>query len=281
MGIISAIFGKPSARGDAIESADAARTALARITQERAEAERVITDSAERRRELLLVDGSDKDIAKLDADADAARLTIERLDAIEPGIHARLREFLDAARRALLAELRGIYLERISSLDAAMAAALDEFDEYLEIVRQLDSAGFSAEARAFVVAPPTNGAGLVLTRGTLEHFRRSREAIADMPSAAARRQTPRPAAAPRVAAPPIERPDPEYRPRPKRAPSKVEGPPPAGFSKILVLRDGLELDEKQHITGDEVIVSTTQADTLARKGAVEIVERGEIARAAE
>ena len=70
-------------------------------------------------------------------------------------------------------------------------------------------------------------------------------------------------------------------PKPRRAAKKVGESPSYGFSKILVLRDGLELNDVQRIVGDELIVPCEQAERLAHNGAAEIIESGVIGNAAE
>ena len=155
MGLIETIFGKNGAKKlDALETIADVSAALDRVNQERETARAVVAEAATKRRELLLVDGSDKKIAELEVAADAARLMLERLDAAEPALHARILELQSAERRELFASMVDVLREKERALDAALAAAVDAQEDYREIARQFDAAGFNAEARSVIASPP-------------------------------------------------------------------------------------------------------------------------------
>lgn len=296
MGIINQIFGKPDAKKvDALETIGDVQAALVRVAQEREAAQRVVSESLAKRRELLLIDGSDKKIAELDTAVDAAHLALERLDEAEPRLHERLRDLHDAARRDLLDELRRIYERRAAALDAAMMDVLPALADYVEITRQLDASGFETEARGFVTKPPFVGEGVLVSENTIELWRRERERLADMNSRSAAGAplrvvphsiagvTPEIAAANREVRKPKSPPATErdYHPTPSRTPRRCDETPGFGRSKIVVLRSGLEIENERHVAGDEFIVSNEVADKLLRAAAVDLVARGELEGAAE
>lgn len=190
---------------------------------------------------------------------------------------ARFAELQCADRRALLEELKTIYQSRADSLDSAMCEVVVALDDYLEIARQLDAAGFEQAACGFVAKPPLTAGGILVGEQSLESWRRERERIADMRIAfdSARALNPKPAHVAAPARPAIERPDPEYRPKPRRATKKVDGSIPFGYSKIIILRNEVELNNTQCVIGDELIVTTEVANMLARNGAVEIERAAE------
>ncbi len=165
-------------KAEALDSADAVIKALARVESERAEAASTIDRALEQRRDLLLRDETDKQIAALDAAVDAAHLVLERLELAEPQLHARLREFLDAERRQRLAELRHDYDDAAKALDAAMDRALEAFAEHQKVVQQLDAEDFSAEGREFIIPPPYLGNGIAISAETLELWRQQRDRAA-------------------------------------------------------------------------------------------------------
>ncbi|HEY8163498.1 MAG TPA: hypothetical protein VIF34_14700 [Methylocystis sp.] len=286
MGIISTIFGKPDAKkADALASIADVQQALARLAKERDETRRMIDETLAKRRELLLIDGSDKEIKKLDDAVDAAHLALERLELAEPALHVRLREFQGAARRQRLAELEAKYADVVTVLDGAIAVASEAFTDYLDVVREFDDAGFSAEARGFVVAPPMLAGGVVAGQEPLERWRAERDrllatqgrASAGLPLAnPASSISPEQAAANIAARKPAPRPvvAPEYLPSPSRAPIKISEAPAYGFSKIAFIRGGVELDGKLTVAGDESIVTTGLANELMRSGAADLIEQG-------
>lgn len=230
----------------------------------------------------MLVDGSDEKIREIEKRADDARLILERLDAAEPELRARLLELQSDERRARLGEFAVVYEQRAGELDAAMAHLLGVYDAYQVIVDQITIAGFDTEAQSFVTAPPYLNGGLGVTLDTLELFRRRRERLAEMAArkAAGAPQNPRPAPAP-VIAKPRPTPIPPARVQVNRNPIKADGVAPFGFSKITPLRPGIEIEGKRYVIGDEIIVENEIADRLLRTGGVDLVALGEIERAAE
>ncbi len=98
--------------------------AIEAAAAERTRAEGVITEASSRREALLMQPDTDGAILDAGRDIDAAQLALERLDRIEPDLHARLRTLRHDARRARWLVARDRYIQRV----AGFAAALDEFD---------------------------------------------------------------------------------------------------------------------------------------------------------
>lgn len=93
----------------------------------------------------------------------------ERLDAAEPRILARIGDLQGYQRRELLASLVGVFREKESALDAALALAADALDDYFNTVQQFDAAGFTAQAASIVIRPPFIGVdGVVASKSLLE-----------------------------------------------------------------------------------------------------------------
>ncbi len=294
MGILQTIFGsKKGASADWLATISDVEAALARLDRERHAAKAMIADAASKRRELLLT-ATDQEIDAIDRGADAGRLTLERLEILEPQLLERLASLQSDARRALLAEFEGAYEIRAAALDKAMGALLTVFEDYQALVGQISAAGFEIELRSFVTATPLLNGGLAVTPETVELFRRARETLADRRAAAETRRAAPPAtpAQARYKSPPFivhpltprpkiehrvsEAPLPEYRPSPRRAPIKAEGKTPFGFMKITVLRHGFEIEGKPRVIGDEIVLPNAEADKWLRTGGCEVVERGEI-----
>ncbi len=144
--IIEALFGKKKgATGAALATVADVQRALELLAKERAGAQRKIAESAEVRRGLLLVDGSDAKLDELERETDAARRLLERLDLAEPKLLDRLGELQGGARRALLAEFEGAYEIKAAALDKAMSALLEVFADYQGTLRQITAGGFEIE----------------------------------------------------------------------------------------------------------------------------------------
>ena len=111
--------------------------AIERLAGERREFEDAITEAATRRERLLLdLDGDDAILAA-DRDLDRAQLGLERLDRIEPELHARLLAIRHAARRARWAQLRDDYIagaRRHAELAAALEASRGTWETARDVV---------------------------------------------------------------------------------------------------------------------------------------------------
>ncbi len=130
-------------------------TALNSVAAERAAAEDTITEASSRRERLLLDPTSDDLIFSAQRDLDGAQLKLERLDRIEPELHARLRAIRHAARRARWAQLRDDYIAG-ARRHAELAAALEASRGTWEAARDLVLAeypGASAVLPAWPLPP--------------------------------------------------------------------------------------------------------------------------------
>ncbi len=99
---------------------------------------------AERDR-LLLVDNSDKRISELDAAADGRRLTLERVDEVEPLLLAELQELTHGGEAAPWAALRERY--DAAALDYATALCASPRED-AKLMGAIDDEACSAEVRA-------------------------------------------------------------------------------------------------------------------------------------
>lgn len=274
MGLLQTIFGKTKDAAS-IDTIEAATAALARLNAEREAAEAVIAGAMQKRRDLLLIDGSDKQIAALDCEVDAARLAIDRCDAAAPSILARIQQLQTADRRALLATLEANLRVAEKALDAALAATLDPLDDYLEAVRQLDVAGFERESAGLVVRPPLIGEGVLAGRMALENWRRSLEALRDARATAARPHVPAPAPIAKVVPlRPAPAPEPyvSYR---KQEPAKISEPVAPGFTRLEAIMnnvDGSELGvNRMLVRGDQIDLPAGVAARVLRGSAFSYV----------
>ncbi|RTL88094.1 MAG: hypothetical protein EKK29_05815 [Hyphomicrobiales bacterium] len=258
-------------------------SALIALRNERVENDAERAQITDRRQAALEADESDAALGKIDDQLDRSFLSSERLDVLERRILDRLATLQDDARREQLTLLEGEMRRVENELDAAMGAAAEVFDRYLTLAGQFDQCGFSEVARSIFAVPPMISGGLVCGKEPLEIWRRERERISDMRARSAAGQPLKlghpalPIAPVRPAPNPPERAvmqDPSYRPGPSRAPQKVAERPSYGFSKIVFLRSGVELDGNLHVVGDEVIVGSDKANDLMRTGAADLIERG-------
>ncbi|ULO22977.1 hypothetical protein [Methylocystis sp. SB2] len=275
MSIFDRLFGTADAKPEGLATISEAAAALERLRVARAANVQRESEVIAERRAALGSDAADAVIAKHDRELEKICLDDERLDVLEPRIIARLSALQSSERAALLAQLRDIYNARAAALDAAMAAVLDPLADLQEAIRQLDAAGFSGEARAFVVAPPNVGNAIVISGETLENWRQQRERVADMHAAAA---APRPASAKPVAMGKAAEPEPvreSIKRAPSRAPLRHDGPVAYGFAKIAFLRAGVDLgDGMASVPGDEAVRPLEVANQIARSGAADIIEIG-------
>jgi hypothetical protein len=127
---------------------------LARLHQQRDAAAEAVRGAVRRRAALLLEDGSDPDIAAADAEADAQRLMIERLDAAEPVLHRRLGELRDTARAKLRAKLLAEHEATVQPYVEAARLAVAAAMRAQEARNALLAAGFRPEAESLPPPPP-------------------------------------------------------------------------------------------------------------------------------
>jgi hypothetical protein len=152
LGLLTRILGGKDAKAETVDDAQAA---LARLADERKQAKAEISELAEKRRALLLVDDSDKEIALIEKTSAAAELRLERLDEAEPNLLAALTAARNRKRQAEWAAVRDTYFPAASRYLAAMREARQAFDALTGVINEAQSRGFSSEA-AHLFAFPTH-----------------------------------------------------------------------------------------------------------------------------
>ncbi|PWB89892.1 hypothetical protein C5688_13715 [Methylocystis sp. MitZ-2018] len=96
-------FLKPPKKGAPTTQIAELESSLARLRAERKDVEGVVEAHAPQRAAMLLSDAADADIVKLDADADLARIRLERLELAELELTDRLERVRDKSDREQLA----------------------------------------------------------------------------------------------------------------------------------------------------------------------------------
>ncbi|MGC2834254.1 MAG: hypothetical protein WA238_08820, partial [Methylocella sp.] len=186
--------------GDAApETVAGVQEILASLRRERGLAQAEL-HSLHEAREALLVDAeSDSEIFALDQRMDAISLTIERLDAAEPGLLARLDAASGAARRARLAALVARYEPAEALYCETMAAAITALEK-LQKLRLEMATEFRDETCEFAYPPDRINADL------LDRFRFTIEQRHDVAQKRLDAGKPRPAPAAAVQAAPPPKP---------------------------------------------------------------------------
>jgi hypothetical protein len=171
-------FLKPKGNGKA-KPPDAQRAeldaALERIAVERSSAQLVIDGIDHRREHLLLADAPAVDILKLDEEGDHARIKLEKLDAFEAEIHARLSEVEGIEAEV---EWRRLFDTRHQAA-CEFASSFNETCRLMFALRSATNAASSSEiARRFglLTEPPP----LILSGESLQRFLRETEMMSDL-----------------------------------------------------------------------------------------------------
>jgi hypothetical protein len=274
MGIISDLLNfKPGGKRGATV-ADVEKS-LARLAVGREAAQASISTILNQRRDALLADASDDAIAKLDAEADGHRLSLERFDLAEPELLAQLQNLRSAARRARWAELQRRRMDADRSYAVALRAAVDAFESLIRVSDDALNEGYASELGHSFATPPR-----IIDRVLCDAFEaeaeRLREAVAGIVPVA----NPAPAI--------IERPkvarqqsplqhkvyldqQPEVGPPKKREPIRETARD--GEVLVSVMRAGYESPSgKQCLAGDVVAMPIDMAKTAVRNGAVTYAE---------
>ncbi|WP_342360790.1 hypothetical protein [Terrarubrum flagellatum] len=225
-----------------------------------------VTAANARRRELLLVDDSDDEIAKIDAEADRHRLTLERLDELEPRLLARLHEAQTDARRRLWVSLREQHDAAALDFAAAFKAAIEKRDAMIAVAAEAHSASFDREAAARFPQLP-----LILTTDALQLFENALDRARDGDHVVVKPSPPPAPPKPRMAEKPAPAAPPE-KPKKRQRPPLPEKPP-AGFIRVTCLKSGYEApDGEQLAVGDEIDLPEFIARRAAENSAVKFVE---------
>ncbi len=142
---------------------------LAQIEAGRLETQAQIQEFSRRRSDLLLVEGTDREIAALDKELDRLRLSLERFDALEPALLDRAAAISDDTRSAVLDRFREVYIDAIVKF-AESARVCSERRNLLSEIRQVVAdAGFEGLLAQFPI-PPVQ---LPLLLGEINHFESS------------------------------------------------------------------------------------------------------------
>jgi hypothetical protein len=151
--------------------------ALEKIAVERTSAQLVLDGIDRRREDLLLADAPAGEIVKLDAEGDHARIKLEKCDAFESELYARLSELqgieAEVEWRALFDARHDAACDFASAFNAAIGAMF-------ELRSATNAASASEIARRFglLCEPPP----LILSGESLQRFLRETEMMADRES---------------------------------------------------------------------------------------------------
>lgn len=270
MGLISEIFGYVRGGGET-DTLVGAETALARLAAERAGAIAAIDAAHTRRRDLLVEDGSDKQIAAIDREIGSHQLTLDRLDAIEGRLIEQLQALRSGHRREQWAKFYKRHAVAAAEFVEKYRAAVRALNALTATTDEARAAGFEHEAMAHFVPPPQ-----MLDFALIANFESAVEDIAD---AVAGRRKPMPVQPERkpYSPPPAPAPSP-FRRRVSLA--DVEDRPPAkprrplradkagpGQRLVSIARNGIEApDGDRLVAGDVVALPEKQAEQLVRNG---------------
>jgi hypothetical protein len=256
--------GKPAKR---VADAEAA---LQRLAAKREAARQSIAALMKQREQALRIDGSDKKVAELDATADHHRLTIERLELLEPELVGELQARRTEQKRQRWRELRARHSEAALAYAAALREALKKLDAMLAVESEARGQGFESEATA-AFAPPARivGADAVAEFEIAVDRQRDAQVAMESPS------TPAPPAFAKVTALAAKAP---AKPAPalKAVPPAPKLPPRApivetageGETAVVIIRSGLEAKGQRWIAGDQIALSSAEAEAMLRSGAV-------------
>jgi hypothetical protein len=267
MNLLSAVAGKKAVP---LTIADL-EVALERLAAERVAAREAVAQAMRERESLLLTDEDGKRIARAESEAARHRLTIERLDKLEPLLAAEFTSLRAEARRGAWNDLRTKYDAAAVAFAAAYRTALESLEALARIRGEAQEGGFAAEATAFAVAPNMLVAGLI-DRFEAE-LERQRDAGRPKPAPAPRPVAPPPKAA---LAPVASAPKPKaaaVAPAPAPKPVFKPSADPEGNTRLVILRPGIELDGgARPRLGETVALPLDQASEIVRAGAAEFLE---------
>jgi hypothetical protein len=273
MGIISDLLNfKPGGKRGA-NVADVEKS-LARLAAVRESAHAAIVSILNQRREALLADAADDVIAKLDADADSHRLSLERYDLAEPELLNQLQGLRSSARQARWAELRKRRIDADRIYAVALRSAVDAFENLVAVADAALNEGFASEVgHSFATAPR------IVDRTVCDAFEaeteRLREAVAAPPVKAAPTAT---------VAPKPQKPqslqhrvfaDQPATPAPAKKREPIRETARDGEVLVSVMRAGYESPSgKQCLAGDVVAMPIDMAKTALRNSAVSYIDGG-------
>ena len=299
MGLVSQILGLPRPDGAAAppppRGIAEVEAALSRLDGERRDARQALDRAKSARSELLLVDGSDKQIADLDADSDRHRLTLERCDKLEPLVRAELQSLQSEARRRRWQETSERYDAAARIFAGAFRVALEKWQSLIAM-RGEALCKFTQTQVGGLIVPPA-----VLTEDFLHRFEAELDRQRDFAARPERRRASRPlrrpgsetysrqggliclkggASPPRAASPPQLDPgadgsDPRFlhRKLDRELARLGDGPVPKGRVGIRLLKSDIDIGDGDGMRwrGDEIAVPELQARRLVENNAAEYI----------
>jgi hypothetical protein len=279
---------------DDAAAVQSAETALQRLSAERANVTTALRDLHQRRRALLLQDGTDTEIAAIEAELDTLNRTLERLELLEPELMTGLQDARGAQRRGHLRRLVKASGDPIRRMAAGIRATQQAKDEVVRLREEADRLGLGNDFRHVIDYPPWAFGDLAALFDAYEAtMERRAEAffrapatpvaaqpvprpVAVAPSPAAVASSPTPARnAPSVASAhsPVQPAEPPV--RPSLRPAKTPAVRKEGEVAVVVIRTGFEgPDGRQYDSGETAFMSPEAADDAMRRGAVDLLPEG-------
>ena len=273
MGLITEILGYVRGGGDT-DTMTGCETALSRLQAERTAATAALETGGARRRALLIEDATDKQIAALEREIDAYRLTLERLELIEDGLISRMQVLRSGHRHEMWLKLYKRHAAAAAEYVAKHRSAARALSELRAISDESRAAGFEHETQAHFIPAPD-----VLSMALIANFESEVERIADAVSGRSRPAPVQPAPRARPVMPP--KPATVGTPRrvfaderPALAPTKKREKlvevPGHGEVAVDVMRDGYESPSgKQCVRGDRVALPADMARIAVANGSVD------------
>ncbi|MFO1125109.1 MAG: hypothetical protein U1E25_07395 [Methylocystis sp.] len=154
MGVFS--FLQPPKKGAPATQIAALEESLAKLRGEHKSVQAIVEGHGQKRAEMLLSDAADADIVRLDADADLARIRLERLELAELELTDRLERARDKSERERLAgehERAAAQIETATkALEAPIAQLAAAFADLVKVIPQ--ETGVAKDFEGFLQSQP-------------------------------------------------------------------------------------------------------------------------------
>jgi hypothetical protein len=167
--------------GNAID-ADSLSAALLQLGRERDETRSEIVALKQRKHQLLLDDGSDADLDKIERLIDRAETRLEKIAIAEPVMRERISAAKIVARQRRWRELHDAYLVAAADFLASARTCAARHEALNSIVAQAQSGGFESEVAARMAKTPNVGGAALLAGDLLDTFERALVAATSKPS---------------------------------------------------------------------------------------------------
>jgi hypothetical protein len=177
MGLFAELLGRGRAqKADGQRSVSEIEQALARLRRGRAEADASFKAAHARRAELLLSDATLEEVKEIEALAEAASLTLERLELVEPKLLEELTASRNAAEREAWRDLlRDAYAPAAADHAAKYRAALEAWEKLGSIRAKAIQMGLGDEAATAMRPVP-----VILNRDSLVRIERENDRVQDL-----------------------------------------------------------------------------------------------------